>query len=203
MVLENRYIVILDLKTQAETNATYKQGSQKTSVLEIHLLDDGVIKDLTDLSIVFKFLMSDRSTTKQDATTGVSIIDATNGICQCILEPGTLSVPGIVGVEVVFTQGESTLPIPTFDFTVSNSINFLSIGYITAIETSIAGWQNEFNINEANRINTFNTNESARAAVFLAIQGDLNALKIPSGVIDGGDYGDPIDSEIIYDGGDY
>ena len=172
MTMENRYIINLDFKTNAITQINYKQCDANTSVIEIHALDGGVPVDITNQTVKLNFKRSDGSIVSQDSTNGVSILSTTSGIIQCVLSKNTLSVPGDVDCEVVFTNSENVLTTDDFTFFVQQSIGQLAVNYIASINEKLDEWQNTFNSSETARQNTFNLSESARNNTFNSSEGE-------------------------------
>lgn len=142
--MENRYKLVYDLKQSIITNIKFKQGDTNSSVLEINLVDNSLAKDITGQAITFNFSKGDGTVVTQDITTGVSIINPTNGNFQCILLNQTLAFPGVVKCEMVFSLSGVILSTATFNFTVDSSIGSgpVSANYNTAIEQSIANMNN-------------------------------------------------------------
>ncbi|MDP4158374.1 MAG: BppU family phage baseplate upper protein [Bacillota bacterium] len=139
--MENRYKITIDLKNKSLSNVRYKQGDARSSILEISLVDGGVPVDITNQTIKFTFLRSDDTIVVQDASNGVTIIDAVAGKFQCVLDISALAIGGLVKCEISFSSGESILSTATFSFIVDTSIGVLSIKYISAVEDQIAVWQ--------------------------------------------------------------
>jgi len=151
--MENRYPFIIDLKNRTSSSIRYKQGDTDSSILEINLVDGGLVKDITGETIVFNFAKPDGTTVNQDMslTGGVTVLDALKGKFQCKLKNQTLAAPGVVICEIVFSNAGIISSTSKFNFTVESSIGGgpLSKNYITQIETTIAGWQNEIDIIKA------------------------------------------------------
>ncbi len=132
--MENRYMVTMDIKKGTILNARLKQGDTDSSVLEVKLIDNGVVVDITGQVVEFNFLRPDGVVTTQDSTNGVSILDATNGKFQCILKNSTLSVAGDAKCDIIFYKDGKELGTKTFNFTIDDRINsgLLSIASINA-----------------------------------------------------------------------
>jgi len=139
--VENRYKLTYDLKKKNITSIIYKQGSIGSAVLEVTLTDDGKIVVLTGETLVFNFKRTDGSLVTQDITKGVTILDAANGVVECVL--ASLGIPGVVVCEIYSTKNGSTLPLSSFNFMVEESIGVLSIKYIAAINDNILNWQSD------------------------------------------------------------
>lgn len=138
MALENRYIINYDIKTNTVTNAKFKQGDVDSSVLEIHLFDNGSIVNITGETIEFRFLKPDETVVYQDSTSGVTVLDAINGKIECVLKSNTLACAGEVICEIHRTKDGKILTTPRFVFTVEESISgdgVVSENYIGTIET--------------------------------------------------------------------
>lgn len=190
--MENRYKISYDIKQKNIVNISFMQGDVDTSVIEIQLFDNGQVVDITGETIEFRFLKPDNTIVVQDSTTGVNIIDAEQGIFECILMANTLAIPGSVRTEIVRKKNGFILTCPTFYFFVKSSIGniTLSSNYIASIENKMIEWQlnedlrqeifenNEvnreraFNTNETNRQNTFDTNEANRQEIFETNEAD-------------------------------
>jgi len=152
--MENRYKINYDFKNRMITNIRFKQGDTDSSVLEFNLIDNGLVKDITDQAITFKFLKGDETVVTQDITTGVSIIDALNGNFQCILKNDALSYPGDVTCEIEFSNAGVILSTAKFNFTVEESVGSgpLSVNYISAIESRLIVIQDAEDIRLASEI---------------------------------------------------
>lgn len=147
--MENRYIVNYDIKQKCITNVKFKQGDIDSSVLEIHLKDNGITIDLTGEAIEFRFLKPDEAICFQDSTAGVTITDATNGVVECILKSDTLAAVGSVRCDIHRTKDGKALTVPSFNFTVESSIDgsgVASTNYISALdnyEATINGFSSQ------------------------------------------------------------
>jgi len=167
--MENRYKINYDLKNRLITNIRFKQGDTDSSILDVFLFDGGLVKNITGQTITFKFLKGDKTTVTQDNTTNVSIVDALEGNCQCILKNETLSYPGIVICEIEYRESSGAiLSTAKFNFMVEESIGGgpLSTNYISSIENKIIDMQN-----------TFEANEDARDVEFEVIKTDYDTYK--------------------------
>jgi len=177
VILENRYKLIIDLKSKMITNNTlFKQGNTGTSVLEITLVDEGLPVNITGQTVQFNFLRSDSAVVTQDSTTGVTILDALTGKFECVLKAATLAVDGKVEAEIVFTEGTDVLSSTTFVFYVDASIGLLSIKYISSIVSALEEWQTTFDLDEANRANVFTTSQSSRSTTFNASEASRSSV---------------------------
>jgi len=168
--MENRYRLIYDLKNRMITNIRFKQGDTDSSVLEFNLIDNGLVKDITDQAITFNFLKGDETVVTQDITTGVSIIDALNGNFECILKNDALSYPGDVTCEMEFSNVGVILSTAKFNFTVEGSVGSgpLSVNYISAIESRLIVIDNAEDIRLASEIVRVD-NETARVTEFTGL----------------------------------
>lgn len=184
--MENRYKLNYDIKQKCVTNAKFMQGDTNSATLEITLFDNGTIVDMTGETLEFRFAKSDGTYTTQDATTGVSFIDATLGNFQCVLMAETLSTPGVVKCEIHREKSGNTLSTDLFNFVVKQSVEgkVLLSNYIASVENKIIEWQGKenirqttFNTNETTRGNTFNINETSRQTGFSQIKADYNTYK--------------------------
>lgn len=184
--MENRYKLNYDIKQKCVTNAKFMQGDTNSATLEITLFDNGTIVDMTGETLEFRFAKSDGTYTTQDATTGVSFIDATLGNFQCVLMAETLSTPGVVKCEIHREKSGNTLSTDLFNFVVKQSVEgkVLLSNYIASVENKIIEWQGKENIRQTNfdtnedlrqvkantsettRQTTFNTNETTRGNTF-------------------------------------
>ena len=174
--MENRYIITMDIKKGTILNARFKQGDTDSSVLEVKLIDNGVFVDITGQDIEFNFLRPDGIITTQDATNGVSILDAMNGKFQCILKNSTLSVAGNARCDIIFAKDGKELSTKTFNFTIDDKINsgLLSIASINA---KIVEWQTE--IDEMKEAYENATHENSLLEVVNARSGEVDlATKI-------------------------
>lgn len=140
--MENRFIFNIDIKQNIVNNIKFQQGDLKGSVLEAHLMDNSVAKDITGATVEFRFLKPDKTVVYQNSDVSidqVTILDATNGIVECILNPDALSQTGILKCEINLKSSDgSEVTIPYFKLTVNSSIGIdgvLSSSYISAIET--------------------------------------------------------------------
>lgn len=120
--MEKRYKIIMDLKNKLTHNIKFKEGDVNSSILDITLIDNGQIVDVTGQSIEFNFLKTDDVRVIQDANSGVSIINALQGNFQCVLNSDTLTSPGAVDCEISFKKQGRTLTVSTFEFRVESSI---------------------------------------------------------------------------------
>lgn len=139
--LPNSFVFNFDINKSIIINPYFVQGNVNSSVLEPHLVDAGKVVDITGETIQFRFLKEDNTIVYQDATTGVSILFATDGILQCILEPNTLAAAGIVKCELHRSINNIQLSTNVFYFTISSGIGdnpTISQSYISAIETEVA-----------------------------------------------------------------
>ena len=160
--MENRYKIQYDIKLKNVTNITFKQGDIDSSVLDITLLDNGQVIDLTGETIEFRFLKSDKKIVFQDTSAGVKIIDAVNGNVECVLKANTLAAVGDVTCEMHRVKDGKTLTTQGFVFTVEESISgdgILSENYISTIDGMLISMQQAEavrEINEADRIALYN-----------------------------------------------
>jgi len=142
--MDNIWAVKIDIKTGIIGEPIYKENNARTSVMQILLSDNGMVKDVTSQNIVFNFKRADGGLTKQDLSKvddGVSVINAMVGSFQVKLDVNALAYPGLVKCDIDFTLGEDLLSTPTFQFMVSASIGQLRINYISEIETKITDWK--------------------------------------------------------------
>lgn len=145
----NSYKIIYDLKRQLVNNIKFKQGDVDSSSLEVTLMDNGKVVDITGETIEFRFYKADKTTVYQDISTGVTIIDGLGGVVSCLLMKNTLAYPGVVVCEINRKEDGKELTTPSFNFTVQKSIGadgILSTNYIGAIENKIIEWQSEFDV---------------------------------------------------------
>lgn len=159
-IIENRYIITLDLKGRVIGNIKFKQGDINSAILEVHLIANSKAVPITGEIIEFRFCKQDKTLVYQDIGTNVTILDGPNGIVECALMANTLSFPGIVKCEIHRKKDGKELTTSAFNFTVESSIGAegtLSFNYISSIENKIIGLQIEFNKNEAIRKADFNT----------------------------------------------
>lgn len=135
--IENRYKVDYDLKKKCVVNAKYKQGDVNSSILEVHLKNDGLPINISGQVIEFRFLKRDGTKVYQDSAAGVTILDGANGVVECVLMSNTLSYPGLVECEIHRSMSGNTLTTSSFNFTVEGSIGegLESQNYISAFET--------------------------------------------------------------------
>lgn len=188
--MENRYKLKYDIKQRLISNISFMQGDIDSSVIEVQILDNSVPVDITGENIEFRFLKSDNTKVAQDSTTGVKILDSTNGIVECVLKANTLACVGNTRTEIIRKKDGIILTCPSFNFVVNSSIGniALSSNYIASIENKLIEWQlnenlrqkvfdsnesirqSKFDTNEATRQNNFDTNETAR-------QTEYNSLK--------------------------
>lgn len=162
--MENRYKISYDIKQKNIVNISFMQGDVDTSVIEVQLFDNGQVVDITGETIEFRFLKPDGTIVFQDESTGVNILDAEEGIFECVLMANTLAVAGAVRTEIVRKKDGFILTCPTFNFIVKQSINnmVLSSNYIESIENKMIEWQ----LNEDLRVEVFETNERIRENKF-------------------------------------
>jgi len=170
--MENRYKINYDLKNKTISNIKFTQGDNGTSVIEVNLLDGGLVKDVEGQTIKFNFLRADNNAVVQTSTTGVTILDSTKGKFECALQSGTLAVAGLVKCEMSFTKDGKTLSTESFTFMVSASIGVLSINYISAINSKLVEWQNEFNLMKAEY--EASTHENTTVEIVNARNGEVN-----------------------------
>jgi hypothetical protein len=135
--MENRYIINYDIKKKVVGSVTFKQGDIDSSVLEVHLLDRGILVNIVGETIQFRFQKIDNNVVYQDSTTGVTITDGVNGVVECVLKQNTLSVSGLVICEIHRFKDSKELGTPSFTFTVEKSISAdgtLSTSEIVSVE---------------------------------------------------------------------
>lgn len=160
--MENRYKINYDIKQKCITNIHFKQGDTDSSILDVTLYDGGQVVDITGETIEFRFLKSDNTVVFQDSTSGVSIVNATNGNAICVLKNNTLSASGLVTCEIHRAKDGKQLTTPSFNFVVDSSIGedgVKSTNYISSIESKLIGWQSA----ESTRVSNENTRISAES----------------------------------------
>jgi len=139
--LPNAYVFDFDINSSLIINPQFTQGDINASVIEPHLLNNGVPVDITGETIEIRFLKADNTIVYQDETTGVAIILASEGIIQCTLEANTLAAAGIIKCEIHRTLNGIQKMTQCFYFTISSVIgagNTISQNYISSIDTEIA-----------------------------------------------------------------
>lgn len=175
-ILQNRYPIIIDLQNKIINYgcAKFKQGSVGTAVLDVSLIGDDLLKDITGQTITFNFVRTDGNVIVQDETKGVKILDAVNGKFECIIDSSVLTNAQTVKCEIVFSNGSNILPTATFSFIVDSSIGILSIIYIGLVEDKVSEWKFEFNETKVLAQEAINNSNAATAATEVAI-GNANA----------------------------
>lgn len=140
--MENRFIFNLDLKQNIINNIKFQQGDISGSILEAHLWDGSVAKDITGAIVEFRFLKPDKTVVYQSSNVNidqVTILDAPNGVVECVLNANTLATSGILRCEINLTGTDgSEITVPYFRLNVNSSIGLdgiLSSSYISAIES--------------------------------------------------------------------
>ena len=167
--MENRYKINYDIKTNNVCNINFKQGDTGSSVIEMHLKDNGLAINILNEAIEFRFLKADKTKVFQAIGTGVTIIDATNGIVECVLMTNTLASTGDVKCEVYRKKNGISLTTPSFNFKVIEVIGedgLLSTNYIGSIEAFLIDVEASENIRK--------TNETARVSLYNNIQTKLD-----------------------------
>lgn len=184
--MENRYTITMDIKKGTILNARFKQGDTDSSVLEVKLIDNGAVVDITGQNIEFNFLRPDGIVTTQDSTNGVSILDAANGKFQCILKNSTLSTSGDARCDIIFYKNGKELGTKTFNFVIDDRISGGSLS-ITAINAKMIEWQTKFD--EMEEAYETATHDNSLLEVVNARKGEVDLAtkigKIDSSLLDG------------------
>lgn len=109
----------LTKKTNIVSNFTMKQNDNKSNKLIITLTENDKVYDLTNLDVKIFFKKSDNTKVFQTCI----IIDAPNGLINCILSSQALACTGNVACELaIYGTDEEVLTSTSFIFTVVASI---------------------------------------------------------------------------------
>lgn len=154
--MENKYELKIDLQSGESimTKAKYRTGDTNSAKMEVTLVNEGLVQSILGEDITWNFEKADHTHCTQNMTNGVSILDAENGVLLIVFENQTLSCPGLVRASITFVKDGIINNTIMFAFTVNGTVNGgdLSIDYITAIETKIAGWQSEIDVIKAGAV---------------------------------------------------
>ena len=177
--MENRYVINYDLKFRCITNIKFKQGDIDSSVLELHLKDNGAVVDITGEVIEFRFLKFDKTVVYQNsgiAADKVTILDATNGVVECIVSVNALALAGQVKCEIHRDLNGKELTTPSFYFTVEESIGAngtISANYIGEIEAIKAAYDGATKANLS--VEVYNTHTGADGKTYANLPARLDA----------------------------
>lgn len=166
--MQKRYKFTYDIKKKLIENINFVEADTDTCVLEITLIDNAQAIDITGETIEFNFLKNDGTTVTQDLTSGITILNATNGIIECILKSETLT-EGLIYAQIVRTKEEERLTTPKFSFQVEASIAEGKVAenaipkldqFIATTQTEFNEMKNQFEAAENIRIDNENTRKS-------------------------------------------
>lgn len=140
MGLANRYILRYNVQKRVGFDIRFGQGDIDAPVMQLTLLAGAIPIDLTGAVVEFRFLKPDETIVYQDSSTGVSIVDAANGIIECALMAQTLAVVGKVLCEIHIALNGDMLTIPGFEFEVEETIDgsgVVSENYLSRLEQGL------------------------------------------------------------------
>jgi hypothetical protein len=95
----------------------FSQGDVKTAILIINITENDTALDLTGKKVRVSFKKSDGTSVMQDMTTGISILEATEGKIQIELSTQTLSAKGNVRGQISISDEVAGLVAETAEFT--------------------------------------------------------------------------------------
>jgi len=115
--------IMLDIKKSRKIEEIeVVQGDTNTNILYISIVESLVPYDLAGITVEIVFAKPDGTTVVQDATNGLSILDAAAGKIKCVLLTNTIAAPGRVNAEVRLLQNDKLLTSARFEFYVRRAI---------------------------------------------------------------------------------